>query len=151
MITRNSLPEGYKPYQNLNVCSNTLIGGGHLVALGDVLPVLVGRGEIPKVWMQAPLDKSGAKYVLLVADSVAVHPTVVVTGNGPSLSVSVGGIPVLHVVQTSTDSAVVSQLDLRPIGLNISGNAASLNAGGANLSRNTFSGGGTLLAFGGGP
>jgi hypothetical protein len=140
----------YKPYQRLTVCSNLLIGGGHLVVLGEALPLLVGCGEAPMVWLQAPADQTGKTYVPLVAASVALHPAVSVVSNKEGLTVSVGGTPVIHVAQIDSESAVIDLLDLRPIGLNISGNAASLIAGGTNLSHNTFSGGGTMLAFGGG-
>lgn len=150
MITRTTLPTSYKPYQRLTVCSNLLIGGGHLVVIDEVLPLLVGCGEAPMLWLQAPADKTGKTYVPLVAASVALHPAVSVVSDKDGLTVSVGGATVIHVAQTDSESAVIDLLDLRPIGLNISGNAACLIAGGANLSHNTFSGGGTMLAFGGG-
>lgn len=150
MITRTTMPKSYKPYQSLTVCGNLIIGGGHLVALGDVLPLLVGSGETPMVWLQAPTDKSGKTYVPLVTASVASHPAVSVVSNKQGLTVSVGGTPVLRVTQADSNSAVIDLLDLRPIGLNIFGNKVSLNAGGATFSKNTFNGVGTLLAFGGG-
>lgn len=150
MITRTTLPSTYKPYQKLTVCSNVLIGGGHLLVLGEVLPLLVGSGEGPTIWLQAPTDKSGKRYVPLVTASVASHPAVGVVGNKDGLTVSVGGVPVIHIRQVDQDSAEIDLLDLRPVGLNIYGNASALTAGGATFSQNTFSGGGTLIAFGGG-
>jgi hypothetical protein len=149
IITRTTLPDTYKPYQKLTVCSNVLIGGGHLVVLGDVLPLLVGSGEGPTIWLQIPNDKSGRSYVPLVTASVASHPAVVVS-NKDGLTVSIGGVPVIHVRQVDQDSAVIDLLDLRPVGLNIYGNASSLTAGDTTFSQNTFSGVSTLLAFGGG-
>lgn len=150
MITRTTLPSTYKPYQKLTVCSNVLIGGGHLVVLGEVLPLLVGSGDGPTIWLQAPTDKSGKSYIPIVTASVASHPAVGVVSNNDGLTVSIAGVPVIHIKQADQDSAVVDLLDLRPVGLNIFGNASSLTAGGATFSQNTFSGGGTMLAFGGG-
>lgn len=150
MITRDSLPGAYKPYKKLTVCSNLLIGGGHLIVLGDVLPLLVGSGESPVVWLQAPADQTGKSYVSLVSASVASHPAVNVISDGLGLTISIGGVSVIHVKQVDSESAVIDLLDLRPVGLNIYGNNASLTAGGATFSHNTFSGVGTLLAFGGG-
>jgi hypothetical protein len=150
MITRTTLPKTYKPYQRLTVCSNQLIGGGHLVALGEVLPLLVGCGETPMVWLQAPTDQTGKTYVPLVAASVALHPAVSVVSNKKGLTVSVGGTKVIHIAQIDSESAIIDLLDLSPIGLNISGNADSLVAGDSTFSHNTFDGGGTMLAFGGG-
>lgn len=149
MITRTTLPQTYKPYKQLTVCSNVLIGGGHLVLLGEVLPLLVGSGESPMVWLQAPTDKTGQNYVSLVAASVASHPAVSVVSNREGLTVSVAGVPVIHIAQADSESAAIDLLDLRPIGLNIYGDAESLTAGGATFSHNTFNGVGTLLAFSG--
>lgn len=147
MITRAALPPTFTAYEKLTVCSNELIGGGHIIALGEMLPLLVGCGESPMVWLQAPTDKTGKNFVPLVVASVASHPAVSVVSSVDGLSISVGGTPVLHVVQTSSTTAVIDFLDLRPVGLNISGNATALIAGGATLSRNTFSGGSTLIVF----
>jgi hypothetical protein len=148
MITRTTLPKSYEPYQRLTVCSNLITGGGHLVALGDTLPLLVGAGEAPLVWLQGPADITGKTYVPLVTASVASHPAVSVISDREALTVSVGGTPLIRVTQKDSDSAVIDLLDLRPIGLNIFGNGTSLNAGGAVFSNNTFSGVGTLLQIG---
>jgi hypothetical protein len=150
MITRNKLPKSYKPYKRLDVCSNILLGGAYLVALGEVLPLLVGSGEAPMVWLQAPTEPNGKNYVLLVSASVSAHPAVAIVGGKEGLTVSLGTTIVLRVSQTDPDNAVIDLLDLRPIGLNIWGTASGLTAGDARLSGNTFSGGGSLIAFGNG-
>lgn len=149
MITRTSLPKNYTPYQSLSLCSNTIIGGGHLIVVGEVIPLLVGCGETPKVWLQAPTDNTGKSYVPLVVESVAAHPSVTVTSDGSSLSIFAGGTQVLHIKQISKERAVIDLLDLRPIGFNVFGTASSLQAGGMKFSTSTFSGGGTIFAFGG--
>ncbi|WP_270794025.1 hypothetical protein [Aeromonas sp. QDB11] len=151
MITRTTLPKTYKPYQKLTVCSNILLGGGHLVVIGEVLPLLVGSSnEGPKVWLQAPTDKSGKQYIPLVTASVASNSAVGIVSNKDGLSISIGGVHVVNIKQVNDSTAVIDQLDLRPIGFNIYGKKSSLTAGGINLSSNTFSGGGSLLAFGDG-
>lgn len=149
MITKNTLPEGYKPYDKLTLCSNLLIGGGHLIQVGEVLPLLVGHGEIPQVWLQAPTDRAGKNFVQLVVASVAAHPAVLVNIAGGILSVSAGGKKVLQVREVGPDEAVVELLDLRPVGFNIYGDKSGLSAGGMQMSGNTVSGGGTFLALGG--
>ena len=148
MITLKTVPEGYSPYQTLTVCSNVIMGGGHFVTVGDALPLLIGSGKMPMVWLQAPSDQTAKIFVPIVAASVALHPGVIVVREENALTVSVGGTQVLHVVQKKEDSAEVDQLDFRPIGLNIFGDASSMTVGGSTFSRNTFSGGGTFLALG---
>ena len=149
MITRDNLPEGYRPYGRLTLCSNLLIGGGHLIRIGEVLPLLIGNGDIPQIWLQTPTDQNGKNFIQLVVASVASHPAVLVSVTGGILSVSAGGKKVLQVREAGPDEAVVDLLDLRPVGFNIYGDKNGLSAGGMQMSGNTVSGGGTFLALGG--
>lgn len=149
MITKDNLPSTYLPYQQLTLCSNRLIGGGHLIQIGNALPLLIGRGEIPQVWLQAPTDPSGTVFAPLVLASVSAHPAASVSVDKGILRVFAGGQLVLQVRQISKEEAEVDALDLRPIGFNIYGDKASLNAGGMHMSGNSIAGGGTFLALGG--
>lgn len=146
MITRDSLPKYFKPYQNLSFCSNSILGGGHIFAMGDVLPLLIGVGPSPRVWLQAVAAPGSKEFVTVVADSKATHPAVDVTVDGVKVIVSVQGIAVLTVEAKNDQRAVVSEVDFRPLGLNVFGNSSSLNLGGMQLSNNTFSG--VNVAFG---
>ena len=149
MITKSNLPVAYQPYGRLTLCSNLLIGGGHLIQIGDILPLLVGKGEIPQIWLQAPTDIAGQTFTQLVIASVAAHPAILLNFEGGILSVSAGGKSILRVRGVGPDEAIVEFLDLRPVGFNIVGDKESLNAGGMKMSRNTISGGGTFLSLGG--
>jgi hypothetical protein len=148
VITKDNLPPTYQPYQQLTLCSNRLIGGGHLIQTGNSFPLLIGKGPTPQIWLQAPTDPAGKAFAPLVSASVATHPAVSVSTEGGALVVYAGGQLVLRVRQISDQQAEVDELDLRPIGFNIFGNKTHLNAGGMNMSGNTVAGGGTFLAFG---
>lgn len=148
MITRNNLPETFRPYERLVFCSNVLIGGGHLLVVGEIVPLVIGGGEQPQVWLQAPATAEAKEYVLLIEASVSKHPAVNVISGSEGLAVTVGGTRVLRVKQITEQSAEVDLLDLRPIGFNVQGNSSGLHAGGASFSRNTFNGVGALIAFG---
>lgn len=148
MITRNALPPTYKPYSQLVICSNLLLGGGHLLAIGDVLPLVVGSGPQPMVWLQAPASPEAKDFILLIDASVSRHPGVAVVNGTDGLVVKVGTTTVLRINQSTSEAAVIDLLDLRPISLNIFGSASALHAGGASFSNNSFSGIGTLIAFG---
>lgn len=149
MITKDNLPSTYQPYQQLILCSNHLLGGGNLLQVGKSLPLLIGRGATPQIWLQAPADPSGHMFAPLVTASVAVHPAASVSTESGALVVYAGGKLVLRVRQISDQQAEVEEMDLRPIGFSIFGNKNSLNAGGMHMSGNTVAGGGTFLAFGG--
>lgn len=148
MITVNQLPKSYIPYQHLTICSNQLIGGGNLIAIGEILPLLVGRGEEnPKVWLQTPNQPNGKSYIPLVTASVATHPNINIVTNDQSLTISIFGTIIIHISQINSESAIIDHLDLRQVGFNIYGDSNSLVAGGSTFSHNVFNGVGTLLGF----
>lgn len=148
MITTENLPEHFRPYQSLSFCSNNISGGGHIFAMGQVLPLLIGVGPSPRVWLQAVATPGSKEFVTVVADSKVTHPAVDVEVNGGRVVVSVRGIVVLSVEAKDDQSAEVSEVDFRPLGLNVFGSSSSLNLGGMQLSNNTFSGVGVAFGLG---
>jgi hypothetical protein len=148
MITTENLPTNYKPYQSLSFCSNNIFGGGHIFAMGNVLPLLVGIGTLPRIWLQAVAAPGSKDFVTIVADSRATHPAVDVTAVGGKVVVSVRGRTVLAAEANDEQRAVVSEIDFRPLGLNVFGNSAGLSLGGMQLSNNTFSGVGVAFGLG---
>lgn len=148
MITSEKIPAGYTPYQSINFCSNEITGGGHIFAMGKVLPLLIGTGPKPKIWLQAITSPSDKKFITIVDASIAKHPSARVIEQDGKIIVIVHGKTVLAVEAFSTQRAIVPELDLRPIGLNVYGDSSILHLGGMQLSNNTFSGVGTAFGLG---
>ena len=148
MITREKLPPSYVPYDTLVVCSNTMLGGGYVVAVGDVLPLVIGKGEKPQIWLQAISNPKTNEFVSIIEASVSKHPAVEVIEEDGSIVVRIQGNKVLVIRQESENKVVVSQIDLRSVGLNLVGNEGSLTAGGSTFSGNSMAGGGVLIGFG---
>jgi hypothetical protein len=146
--TRTNLPNSYQPYQTLTVCSNSLIGGGHIVEVAGVLPLIIGKGEKPQVWLQAISNPEKKEFVTVVASSVSKFPTVVVQELKDALIITIQGTEVLRVREISKDKAIVDVMDLRPVGLNLFGDAKFMNMPTGTLSGNSMSGGGVLLGLG---
>lgn len=149
MITKNSLPKSYVPYASLIVCSNSLLGGGHIVSIGDVLPIVIGRGEKPMIWLQALTKPESKEFVPIVEGSISKHPAVKIYEENDVLKVSVSGTTVLSVRATAENSADVDELDLRPLGFNLHGDSSTLMVGTSKFSGNSMSGGGILIGFSG--
>lgn len=148
MITTRNLPKSYTPYNTLVVCSNTLTGGGHFVAVGDILPVVVGKGDKPKIWLQALTDPKTKEFMTLVEASISKHPAVRVYEDDDTLKITVSGTLVLSIKATGEDSAEIDTLDMRSLGLNLYGTKNELMVGSNTFSGNSMSGGGTLIGFG---
>lgn len=147
-FTRTSLPHSFKPYKKLLVCSNSLFDGGHIVSIGDVIPLIVGEGVKPQVWLQALADTGGKEFTTVVENSVSKHPSVEVREVSDSLVISVHGKSVLRIRQTSQHNAEIDLMDLRPVGLNLYGDSSSMHVGGGTFSRNSMRGGGILIGLG---
>lgn len=148
MTTGYKLPEFYSPYETLVVCSNNLSGGGYILAIGDVLPVLVGKGKKPQVWLQALSNPEKNEFLTIVEASMSKHPAVTVFEESGVLNIHVGGKNVLSVRVTDEDSAEISLLDLRPLGIDLHGNNSELKVGNSTFSRNSFTGGVAMIGFG---
>ena len=148
MITTENLPTNYLPYPSLSFCSNEISGGGHIFAMGKVLPLLIGVGPSPRIWLQAVADSGGKQFVTIVSDSKATHPAVAVSDDGSKVVVSVRGKTILTVEAEDNQRAVVSEVDFRPIGLNVSGSSTNLSLGGMQLSHNAFFGVGVAFGLG---
>lgn len=146
--TRDSLPKSYQPYQKLTVCSNSLVGGGHIVEVSKVLPLIIGKGEKPQIWLQAINNPETKEFILVVENSISKFPSVQVKEINGALVVSIQGKEALRVREISENEASIDVLDLRPIGLNLYGDAHSMNVGGGSFSGNSMSGGGVLLGLG---
>ncbi|NOU26053.1 MAG: hypothetical protein HOO90_11030 [Methylotenera sp.] len=147
-FTKTNLPTSFIPYASLTVCSNVLIGGSHIVSVGDVLPLLIGKGDKPQIWIQALNNSKTMEFISIVENSVSKHPAVEILETSGSIVVSIQGVKILSVRKVDEDSAAVDSMDLRPIGLNLHGNSASMHIGTSTFSGNTMSGGGVLLGLG---
>jgi len=146
---RNNLPSSYQPYEKLTICSNSLIGGGHVVELAGALPLIIGCGEKPQVWLQAISNPEKMEFVSVVENSVSKFPAVEVKEIDGSIIITIQGKQVLKVRNVSNSEAVVENMDLRPIGLNLYGDANNMNIPNGSFSGNSMSGGGVLLGLGG--
>ena len=149
IYTRNNLPSSYQPYDKLTICSNSLIGGGHLVELAGALPLIIGYGEKPQVWLQAVSNPEKMEFVSVVENSVSKFPAVEVKEIDGSIIITIQGKQVLKVRNVSKSEAVVENMDLRPIGLNLYGDGNNMNMPNGSFSGNSMSGGGVLLGLGG--
>lgn len=148
MTTLNNLPKQFKPYSSLKICSNTLYNGGHLASIGDNLPLIIGKGEIPLIWLQALNDIDNKIFIPIIEKSISKNPNVVISKSSQALSISILGQQILSLKVINQDSAEVDFLDLRPIGLNLYGDKQTLNIGTNKFSGNSMSGGGVLIGLG---
>ncbi|POU19362.1 hypothetical protein C3420_13825 [Acinetobacter sp. ACNIH3] len=149
MYSLHNLPADYQAFQTLNLCSNKVLGGGFPFSLGSELPLLVGNGPGPVIWLQAVQNSSTKELLLLVDRNVPTVKGVEVTKPEEGvIEIFIGTTKILRIKKTGSDSAIISKLDLRPIGLNITGNQENLSIGGSSFSGNTFQGAQVVIGLG---
>lgn len=137
----SQLPMGYVPYSLLSVCGNRLYGGALIMAVGGDLPILIGAGFKPQIWLRAVRSPGNKDLVSLVESSISKNPLVTVEEIGRQIVVKVKGATVLRVEQTGDSQALVTEMDLRVLGFNVYGGMNSLTVGGSSFSSNSLNGG----------
>ena len=150
MYAIDNLPVDYSELQTLNLCSNKIIGGGFPFALDGGLPLIIGSGTTPSIWLQAINNSNSKDLILLVDNNVPTVKEISVTKpeNGVIEVYFRNEVKILRVKSTGSNAAVVSVLDLRQIGLNIFGNQSELKIGGSSFSNNTVQGAKVFLGLG---
>lgn len=147
MFTLDSLPSNYRAYDKLNLCGTQLIGGTHIFAIGGKLPLIVGAGVKPQIWLHGITSQDGRKTALLVDSSIPKFSWVRVEEQGRQILVKVHGATILRIEQTGEDQAVISEIDLRPIGFSIYGTVSTLFIAGSQFTGGTIIGSKVFAGF----
>ena len=140
-MTTTELPQQFKPFQELIVCSNKFIDGTVIIEAHKTPALLVGQGKYPSVWLLALMTDERKGWAYIVKDNDASLDSVIVAHPDDATTVIfVNKSMVLVARKESDQKAEITQVDLRPIGLNIYGNREGLNVGTNLLRSNTFAG-----------
>jgi hypothetical protein len=147
------LSPDYLPYRRLVFCGNELENVRVPLLLKGHPVLLVGSGgQQPRIWLGFPLPDG--RWGRLVEDNGTADQSAPETALTPvkvyrqqdSVEVLVGNLPIVKAQQESPILARVQFIDLRPLGLNIFGSAATgLSVGSANFSQNASYGSGVWI------
>jgi len=146
------LPTQYRPFRELNLCSNVLINvRAPLAANGQPL-LLVGRGTngAPLVWLAARMSPESKVWAYVVEAGRPLRPLIVINTDNVAgaVTVHVGGTLAVKARKVSDDTVAVDSLDLRPLGLVVYGSTRELHIGGMMMERNTLENLGIAFAIG---
>jgi hypothetical protein len=136
-VDAGNLPADYTPYRELEFCSNHFVNTPLAIEVEGQAPVLVGAGAGPRVWLSAPTGQDKRRWTLVVADNTPRVTGVDVRKTSPGhIEVLAADTKVLEVREVSSDTAAVTWLDLRPLGLDIHGDNSVLWIGTNQFSAN---------------
>ena len=133
MLTIN-LPKEYLPYSTLDFCRNMFLDGKVPIEVSKNAVFIVGRGEFPLIWLSALVDKKKMEFQEIVRKNDSLSESVRVTFPKKDLSiVSMDDNIIVEVSKISENYAIVSKLDLRPLGFNIHRDSNGLIVGKSNI------------------
>lgn len=150
MSTLPTLPERFVPVQTLNLCSNVLASVQIPIAVAGFPVLLIDRGLVPIVWLAAPRRAGSSEWRFVVDEGRSVNPAIQVEidkDKGETL-VKTGDIVLVRARTMSSDEAIVTDLDLRPVGLAVTGDAGGLNVAGNYYASNRIQGSSIAISLG---
>lgn len=140
-MTKAALPEAYKPFETLHFVGNVLENVRVPILLKNRPVLLVGTGEeYPRIWLAVPNPRDVSQWTEVVADNQVVTevlpdanlaPIRVVKSEKPvpTVEVWIANFPMLRVRKEDPLVGRVDFLELRPLGINVSGSADGLSIG----------------------
>lgn len=143
------LPEEYFPFEELDICGNQFIRGQVPIRIKGKIPFLIGKGNVPLIWLNAPVTKDGHNWqeVVVKNESFNKKMDVKISKNTVSISTKDKTLTVIKVNKIFDDLAEITVLDLRPLGLSIYGDTAGLHIGTHSFANNIFEGVHTMIAM----
>jgi len=134
----DSLPTGYQQPEKLIIASNSLINVQAIIEINGSLPILIGDGKKPRIWLYIPANKEGTEWYPLVKDNFSTNKDVLLMGKSNSVVIATPQGNVLECEKKSSGEIEVTKLDLRPFGIDFlaAGNAISIM--GNTFSSNSF-------------
>lgn len=129
-------PHNYQPFEELVLCSNTIINGKIPIAI-DMNPVfLLGKGEPPKLWLTVPTRRNEWAYA--VEEGVSKDENIRVLHSGRITAIYFKDNIIFQASKEDDSHMVITHIDLTPFGLAIKGDLSSLKVGGQQMAGNTF-------------
>ena len=143
------LPSQYTPFDEIEIGTNRLINVKVLFEINGHVPLLIGSGDIPRIWLSVPADPKGETWQPLVRDNKSFHPKVIVQKGQDTLVIDTPDGIVLKVRKESDGIAKVQSINLRPFAISIYGDETSLKVYNSDLVRNVFTNLEAMVEIGG--
>lgn len=142
LVVKQSLPK-FEPYDKVIVGSNTF-GVRFLVDMSGYIPLIIGKGQIPRVWMYCKINGVALPVVI---DNESATPQVEkrFDGMNKKLSFHIYNYELhqwITLIELSykEEYPQITTLDLRPIGVNVYIEGDTLCAGGMHIDNSEFRG-----------
>ena len=147
-MKNDSLPKHYRAPEKVVIGSNTLENVNIIMSFNGFVPLLIGDGDIPHVWLNIPANNEGTEWYPLVKDNFSTNSKVLVKETKTSLKISTPDGVVLECKKKEDGSIVVLLLNLNPFGLKVESDANQLSIMNQTFQKNGFKNVGTMFGIG---
>ncbi len=139
MKFKQTFPKEFVPYEVVNFCSNTLINVLAIIGVNDAPYLLVGKGDVPLIWLYTQ-DELGRRKPL-IEKNVSKNPQIQlnVKVEEKRICFSYEGKLLIEALCDPSSICTIENIDLTNVGINISGTDSSLFIAGNTYAGNTFS------------
>lgn len=116
----NNEPINYKPISKLNFCGNELESVRYPLVMQTIAPFLIGLDDQKnlEVWLTGFIAD---QWKLLVEANKSLHPNIKVRSDLQTIKIFLNASLLLNIKKDSEESAVITDIDLHPIGLKVKG------------------------------
>ncbi|MEQ3694238.1 MAG: hypothetical protein ABNH16_04880 [Thalassolituus sp.] len=144
----DDLPTNYRAPKKLTIGTNTLESVNILLSFNGFVPLLIGDGKKPRVWINIPTNKDGTEWYPLVKDNFSTNENVIVIESESSVKVNTPDGIVIECSKLSDGTINVERLNLKPFGLNVVSDQKQLTVMNQVLTGNGFKNVGTMIGIG---
>ncbi len=122
----DNLPNSYTVPKYLNIGTNKLENVKALISFNEYIPILIGEGNIPKVWLNIPINKEGTEWYPLIKDNFSTNQNVVVLKDNRNIKITTPDGVILDAYSKDNGEIIINILNLQPFGLDIKSNESEL-------------------------
>lgn len=147
-MKQDSLPSNYKAPVKIEIGTNNLENVNLLLSFNGFVPLLIGDGENPRIWLNIPSNKEGTEWYPLIKDNFSTNSKVIVIEKGNSVKVTTPDGIVIECVKKNNGTIEVKRLNLRPFGLDVEADSKMLKVMNQTFTSSGFKNLGTMIAVG---
>ncbi|MCE9788562.1 hypothetical protein [Shewanella chilikensis] len=144
----DELPSGYKAPQKIVLGTNTLENVNLLLSFNGFVPILIGDGKKPRVWINIPTNREGSEWYPLVKDNFSTNDKVVVLESKKSIKITTPDGIILECYKLDDGIIDVKLLNLKPFGLNVVADDKRLMVMNQTFTSSIFKNVGTMIGIG---
>ena len=133
----NKYPKNFEKLNLLNICSNKIYGGGNLVKIDDYVPLIIGNGFVPKIWLYLKTD-IGIINIVEENRSKNSNIKIFIKEITKEIKIEVKGFLVLNAKLSEDKECLITFINLEPLGINIFGDDKELSIANTKYSNNSF-------------